>query len=184
MKMNPNTHFYLYAKFWYKREDVMEDLKTILAYTVGTPRYCFSSKSFHEINSSRLPSIVLTSAPCLLLLIIRTNILSTLFLRLISWKDFEENFIATEDKFIYELKITPEMEREAAKMYERMTWLAKQAFHIFRITNPNPPTPLTIQDLALLGSIVRKYEETFTGKSMIDFLEDVKYLRKQFSIGE
>ena len=69
---------------------------------------------------------------------------------LISWKDFEENFIATEDKFIYELKITPEMEQEAAKMYERMTWLAKQAFHIFRITNPNPPTPLTIQDLALL----------------------------------
>ena len=64
MKMNPNTHFYLYAKFWYKREDVMEDLKTILAYTVGTPRYYFSSDdvnkhlaklAWYEINRNGNP---------------------------------------------------------------------------------------------------------------------------------
>jgi hypothetical protein len=31
MKYNPHTHFYLYAKGWYKEEDIVKDLKVICA---------------------------------------------------------------------------------------------------------------------------------------------------------
>jgi len=33
--MNPNTHIYLYAKGWYKRNDIIEDLKIICSERCG-----------------------------------------------------------------------------------------------------------------------------------------------------
>jgi len=34
---NPDSHIYLYAKGWYAREDVLEDLKKILSHRSGIP---------------------------------------------------------------------------------------------------------------------------------------------------
>ena len=50
--MNANTHLYLYAKGWYKRENVIEDLKRIVAVRSG-----ISNVSDNDVFSVLLPLV-------------------------------------------------------------------------------------------------------------------------------
>jgi hypothetical protein len=68
--MNPNTHFYLYAKDWYKRsENKMNDLKVLQANYSGTDiTYIqendvldhLTSLAWYEINKSGNPQFFFT----------------------------------------------------------------------------------------------------------------------------
>lgn len=60
--MNTNTHLYLYAKHWYQRSNVVEDIRKIVAHRAGLPRVTIADArlvlleaAWHEIIISGNP---------------------------------------------------------------------------------------------------------------------------------
>lgn len=100
-----------------------------------------------------------------------------------SWEDFNANFVATEEKHIYEMIINEELASEVDAFVNRQKWLTKYVFTILRVMAKKERSEnLTLSEMGDFGHIVSEYQKEFK-LSPAHFIEDIKRMKEMLQQG-